>query len=265
MKSKQADMLVRLAGQQLRNLASAPQSPADAPLPAVKPKGQSRPKAQVPQEPVEPVEPVVPVEPVEPVEQVPVASGAGGEPPIEPPIDHDEVEADSPPEYDVSTPSLFDMAVCQGLDDFEEMVLEEVLAKLRQYRPLLAALGLDNPDGIQAKLTAINEAMGDPLAKIKGVVTPIVDQVTEMMGEAEGDDDAVAATDVQMTIAEVESAIESGNWGVFPLIETGTDVSGHLFTIAGTACGWLKQRPSVPGVPWNNRFIWRTRNGLVMY
>ena len=151
------------------------------------------------------------------------------------------------------------------MDDFEEMVLGEVLQKLRQYRPLLAALGLDNPDGIQAKLTAINEAMGDPLAKIKGVVTPIVDQVTEMMGEAEGDDDAVAATDVQMTIAEVESAIESGNWGVFPLIENGTDVSGHLFTIAGTACGWLKQRPSVPGVPWNNRLIWRTRNGLVMY
>lgn len=251
MKSKQAVMLVRLAGQQLRNLASAPQSPVEVTLPAVKPKGQSRPKAQVPVEPVEPV--------------VPVASGSGGEPPIEPPIDHDEVEADSPPEYDVSTPSLFDLAVCQGLDDFEEMVLEEVLAKLRQYRPLLAALGLDNPDGIQAKLTAINEAMGDPLAKIKGVVTPIVDQVTEMMGEAEGDDDAVAATDVQMTIAEVESAIQSGNWSIFPLLEKGTDVSGHLFTIAGTACGWLTKRPDIPGVTWNNRQVWRTRNGLVMH
>lgn len=253
MKSKQAEMLTRLAGQQLRNLAAAPQSPVEVTLPAVKPKGQSRPKAQVPQEPVEPVEPVVPV-----------ASGSGGEPPIEPPIDQsqtdtaDEVEVDSPS-------SLFDLAVVQEMDDFEEMVLGEVLQKLRQYRPLLAALGLDNPDGIQAKLTAINEAMGDPLAKIKGVVTPIVDQVTEMMGEAEGDDDAVAATDVQMTIAEVESAIQSGNWSIFPLLEKGTDVSGHLFTIAGTACGWLTKRPDIPGVTWNNRQVWRTRNGLVMH
>ena len=255
MKSKQADMLVRLAGQQLRNLASPPQSPvqsgAVATLPAVKPKGQSRPKAQVPQEPVEPVEPVVPV-----------ASGSGGEPPIEPPIDHDEVEADSPPEYDVSTPSLFDMAVCQGLDDFEEMVLEEVLAKIRQYRPLLAALGLDNPDGIKDKLTEINLALGDPLSKVKGIAIPIFDQVTEMMGEPEEEEPPLQPT---MSLEDVEAAIESGNWGVFPLIETGTEVSGHLFTIAGTACGWLKQRPSVPGVPWNNRFVWRTRNGLVMY
>lgn len=252
MKSKQVEMLTRFSGQQLRNLAAAPQSPVqsdpETTLPVVKPKGAARPKAQAP---------VEPVEPVEPSEPVPVASGAGGEPPIEPPVDNvDEAE------YDASTPSLFDMAVCQGMDDFEELVLGEVLQKLRQYRPILSALGLDDPECIQAKLTEINLALGDPLSKVKGIAIPIFDQVTEMMGEPEEEEPPLQPT---MSLEDVEAAIESGNWGVFPLIETGTEVSGHLFTIAGTACGWLKQRPSVPGVPWNNRFVWRTRNGLVMY
>lgn len=146
------------------------------------------------------------------------------------------------------------------LDEFEEKVVNEVLAKLRQYRPIINILGLDDPDGIQAKLEEINLALGDPWSKAKEFLTPLYEEVNG--GQFGQTTDASGGA--TLTITEVEEAIRSGNWSIFPLLEKAV-VSGHTFAIAGTCCGYLENRPDTPGVPWNNRQVWRTRSGLVVH
>lgn len=228
MSSKQMDS-------RLRNLATPPEAPATsattAPVP--KPKSSPRPKAEsVPS-------------------TAPEASGAGGEPPVEPPIDPVADPSEPPPPEVDDQPETFSLQ----LDELEEVVLGEVLDKLRTVRPVLAAFGLDDPDVVKAKM---EELSGLVTEKVKAWASSAMKDFSEIMATQP----EIAAVPVPTAGTGALALIATGDWSSIPFVSGHPPATGDFIELGDCLAAELEAPLGVPGLVSGDYELWRYHSGI---